>query len=372
MSQASAANKTHQKFHGAVFAALVLLAGTSQGATTAPAVSQTTLPLATQGSSIQVSNLAPPAPPAKIAPGNLLTPDAEPVAPPPMPVPPAAKTKSTTAGLGTPVPVAEPMDQKLEQLGMKPKPALPVHPKVVKNEVRPYILRHQHSAPRAQRPVSNAETIPSGDLVLSNSQLNVLRFPEAIKHLWFPANTPIIGKPAYFAQDHAVMLQFQPGVDSRIQLMVELQDGAVISREADLRPIPGATYALNGTTGELPGLRTGQTAPSEPVAPDTTGMAAVRLLQGVVQGRVPRGFDPAPLPAETVFTGFTAHPVMTWKNSSTGMTIYVFVLKTLGTPASISPPEFYRPGVEAVLLTADTVSKTSSPFLYVVEAADGR
>ncbi|MHB1666130.1 hypothetical protein [Thiomonas sp.] len=336
----------------------------------------TAIPLAASAP-VQVQNLETgPSLPATVTPGRILTPGAAPAAVNPAPVPsPAAPASAagTPAGLnGAPevetTPAGRKLDQGLAQLGMKP--VIPGdHPAVrpVRHEApRPRWTPPRHARTRTVKPA--VSVVPRGELVLSNTQLNILRFPVAIKHLWFPADTPVVGKPAYFADNHAVMVQFQPGVQSQVQLMVELANGSVLSKEAELRAGPGAVYDLGGHSGLIPG----DSAPaSEPAAPDSNGMAAVRLLQGVVQGRIPHGFDPAPLPAPTVFTAFTANPVMVWKDTTSNLAIYVFQLKAMGAPAKVAPPEFYRPGVEAVLLTSDTVTPADGPFLYVVEAFHG-
>lgn len=315
--------------------------------------------------------------PAQVSPGNILTPGAVPPPPPPMasPTDPTSASASASAASGTVPPLNAGPVAAAGKSASPSAPTVPVptaarpkwHPPFqqlpsrtrTKTQVRHQMQRAEHT-----------QRLPSDTLQLSNTQLNILRFSQPIRHLWFPASTPLVGKPAYFAQNHAVMLQFQPGVDQTVQVMVELADGAVISREAALRKGPGAVLTLASDAGTL---FQGKSAPNvEPSAPDTTGMAAVRLLQSVVQGRIPSGFTAMPLPAATPFVQFTAQPVAFWQNDSEGLRIFVFQLQGKANPAiTVTPPEFYRPGVESVLLTSDTVGLHASPFLYIVEAYHG-
>lgn len=305
--------------------------------------------------------------PAQVAPGNILTPGAVP--PPPPPAAPAASTDSAKASA-----VSGSLPPLNASLTTTEAPAKAP----VRQTPKPKVIEHPWHPPFQRLPLAThapvapkkASVLPSDTIRLSNTQLNILRFSQPIKHLWFPANTPLVGKPAYFAQNHAVMLQFEPGVDQTVQIMVELTNGEVLNREAVLRKGPGAVVHLSGGMGIL---FHGETATNtEPQAPDTTGMAAVRLLQSVVQGMVPEGFTARPLPVATPFAQFTAQPVAFWQNASEGLRIFVFELQGKANPAiTVTPPEFYRPGVEAVLLTSDTVGRNASPFLYIVEAYHG-
>lgn len=317
--------------------------------------------------------------PAQITPGNLL-------APPAPPVQPASAAPDESVG-AVPVPssdarsVANPvqmtaagkaLNQHLVDMHMRPvtpgfvpeKPALAV-------ARRPARRPLPSARPRSRPAVNETPTTPVSGLVLSNTQLNILRFPLKIKHVWFPANTPLVGQPVYFAGDHAVMLQFEPGMDQPVQIMAEMANGEVMNESARLQAGPGATVNMADLSPSFQGNGAGQGG-SEPKAPDTTGMAAVRLLQSVVQGRIPNGFQSEPLPAATPFQEFIAQPVMVWFNPDMGLRIYVFQLQSKAARAiTVSAPEFYRPGVESVLLTSDSVGAGSSPFLYIVEAVHG-
>lgn len=301
--------------------------------------------------------------PAQVQPGGILTPGAVPPPPPPPDSAPAA-----TAYTGSVPVLASPTVKAEVKHQLPPREPVAVRPSMHKPWHPPF-QRLPNATPAA--PKHRERDSARGELRLSNSQLNILRFNQPIRHVWFPAATPLVGKPAYFAQDHAVMLQFEPGVDQTVQIMVELANGTVLSKEARLRSGPGAVLTLSDASGSI---FTGQPAAagSEPEAPDTTGMAAVRLLQSVVQGIIPSGFEVKPLPEATPFQEFLAQPVAFWQNPDEGLRVFVFQLQGKASPAiTVTPPEFYRPGVEAVLLTSDTVGVGHSPFLYVVEAYHG-
>ncbi len=304
--------------------------------------------------------------PAQVSPGNLL-------APPSPPVTPAATApvRSETVGASNPVqitPAGKVLNQDLVNMHMHP-----VTPGFV--PAKPPVHRYRAPAPAPvhhREATSETPTRPVAGMVLSNTQLNVLRFPAKIKHVWFPANTPLVGQPVYFAGDHAVMLQFEPGMDQSVQVMVEMANGAVLNENARLQAGPGATINMGNLAPAFEGSQSGSHRSGEPTAPDTTGMAAVRLLQSVVQGRIPSGFTAESLPAPTPFQEFTAQPVMVWLNSDLDLRIYAFELVSKSKQAiTITPPEFYRPGVEAVLLTSDVVGAGQNPFLYIVEATHG-
>lgn len=304
--------------------------------------------------------------PAQVQPGNVLTPGAVPPPPPPVP---ASLPASNPQAVGT-AQHSAPVTQKSGEI-LRPSPFVPRrHPTpTVRPAWRPPFQRTRVPATHTPKTIAPSH---GNDLVLSNTQLNILRFNQPIRHIWFPANTPLVGKPAYFAQDHAVMLQFEPGVDQTAQAMIELADGAVLNKEVVLQKGPGAVIQLSGASGSLFAGRP-QSPNPEPKAPDTTGMSAVRLLQSVVQGIIPEGFTAKPVPMATPFQEFLAQPVALWQDSNEHLRVFVFELQgKTNPPVRVAPPEFYRPGVEAVLLTTDTVGQgAASPFLYVVEAYHG-
>jgi hypothetical protein len=316
----------------------------------------------------------------KVTPGALLTPDAQPYAAAPRPVvaPAAAKTESTVAKTESAASSTENVQQRLRALGVRP--ALTINHAEAEKPMQ-NIQRgtpkpsHRWIPPVGNHPVktrkSSQEEVPADAIVLSNNQLNLIKFPDGIKHIWFPAGTPLMGKPVYFDRNHDVMLQFQAGTTKSVQMMVELANGEVLSRTAVLRRMPGAVITMGGG-GAIVQADNAPVSITEPTAPDTTGMAAVKVLQQAVQGIVPEGFVPAPLPAVATFTTFTAHPIMAWQNNDQGLTLYVFSLVANGGKCSVvTPPEFYTPGVESVLLTEDRVSAGNSPLLYIVEASHG-
>lgn len=305
--------------------------------------------------------------PAQVSPGNLLAPPAPPAEPTTVVAPPA---QPEAAAASNPVHITkagEVLNQNLVDMHMHPVTPgfVPHKPPVRQPEHRTWVPRHREATPETP-----THSVPG--MVLSNTQLNVLRFPTKIKHVWFPANTPIVGQPVYFAGDHAVMLQFEPGMDQSVQVMIELANGAVMNENARLQAGPGATINMGDQSPAFEGGSSGSTQAAEPVAPNTTGMAAVRLLQAVVQGRIPSGFVTEALPAPTPFQEFTAQPVMVWMNSDQDLRIYAFELVSKSKQAiTITPPEFYRPGVEAVLLTSNVVGAGQNSFLYIVEATHG-
>lgn len=223
--------------------------------------------------------------------------------------------------------------------------------------------------PSAPAKESQLEAPVSGAITVSDYEFNTFAFPAVIKRVFFPAGSPVVGKPVYLSENTQVMLQFAKGYDKPIQMVAELESGQTVTLRVVPRAIPGITHAVNG-------VRVSGNS-SSPLARKTSGEAArpstpngndVELLKVVVSGgEPPAGFEPVKLPAPTRFDKFSVVPLAGWANG-TGKRVLVFSLVSVpGQTAVVSPPQFYRPGITAVMLDGDVVDGDNSPQLFVVE-----
>ncbi len=221
---------------------------------------------------------------------------------------------------------------------------------------------------RATSKGSQLEAPVSGAVTVSDYEFNTFVFPDVIKRIFFPAGSPVVGKPVYLAENTQVMLQFAKGNDKPIQMVAELESGDVVTMRVVPKPVAGVTHAINGARP-----RTAALAARKAAAGDAPQSAAPRgedielLKQMMARNEPPSGFDPVKLPRPTKFDKFTVVPLAGWSDGS-AKRILVFSLVALpGQTAVVAPPQFYRPGITAVMLNGDVVDAESSPQLFVVE-----
>ncbi len=134
------------------------------------------------------------------------------------------------------------------------------------------------------------------------------------------------------------------------------------------KAVPGVTHSVNGGRARM-------TAPVRRPTGDASATgspqgADIELLKSVVTtNEPPAGYEPIRLPSPTRFDKFSVVPLAGWADGS-GKRILVFSLVAVpGQTAVVSPPQFYRPGINAVMLDGDVVDGENSPQLYVVEEA---
>lgn len=227
------------------------------------------------------------------------------------------------------------------------------------------------SSKQAQQAEAFAD-IPDAKYV-SDYEFNTFAFPEPIKHLHFAAYDLLKGKPVYLADNLQVLLTFKQNPEAKsVQMIVELESGAAVTLRLVPRSIPGAVFLANGAKLKAAGSsatasKTAQ-ARAQAQADAPASQEDVELLKTLVsRNEPPQGFDPISLPDPTRFDKFTVVPLAGWSDGASKK-IYVFSLVAVpGQTAVVSPPQFYRPGISAVLLDTDKVSSTSSPQLFVVE-----
>lgn len=219
---------------------------------------------------------------------------------------------------------------------------------------------------QSKRQKGSIEAPVPGAVTVSDYEFNTFVFPDAIKRIFFPAGSPVVGKPVYLAENTQVMLQFAKGNDKPVQMVAELENGQVVTLRVVTRAVPGVTHAVNGAR-----VRTAA-APRQPASEQAQAAAPrgedIELLKQLTsKGEPPSGFDPVSLPRPTRFDKFSVVPLAGWSDGA-GKRILVFSLVAVpGQTAVVAPPQFYRPGITAVMLDGDVVDAQNSPQLFVVE-----
>lgn len=211
--------------------------------------------------------------------------------------------------------------------------------------------------------IAYSPTLPN-EVRVSDRDFNQFVFPSpVVKGPIFPADSPLLGKPVYLANNTQVLLQFEPGADTPFDMIVECQNGQVYKLYLLPRPINGITYYVAGSNTEV-GSDV-KFADNEPSA-SAPRAQEVELMKSIVMGEVPAGFDPINLPPLTRFDKFSVVPLSGWSNGALRVMSFSLVAVP-GKTAVVAPPQFYRAGITAVLLSGNVVDATHSPTLYVVE-----
>jgi hypothetical protein len=204
-----------------------------------------------------------------------------------------------------------------------------------------------------------------GEVEVSDRDYNHFIFPSAITQLVFPPNSPIVGKPVYLNGNTQALIEVQRGADKLIQMIVETEAGRVTKLYLKPRPINGITYRVDGAREAGP---TPKAADSKAASPGAGAPHAedIELLKRAVQGDIPSEFEAIALPRPTRFDRFTVVPLAGWSNGSRRI-MHFSLVAVPGKTAVVSDPQFYREGINAVLLTGDHVDEDSTPQLFVVE-----
>jgi hypothetical protein len=225
---------------------------------------------------------------------------------------------------------------------------------------------------RAVKPAGGQqlEAPVAGAVTVSDYEFNTFVYPAAIKRILFPAGSPVVGKPIYLADNTQVMLQFAKSSDKPVQMVAELDTGATLMLRLVPRPIPGITHPVNGArmrSASAPAADAnvvkGAGADKMP-APKGEDIELLKVVAS--HGEAPAGFDPISLPQPTRFDKFTVVPLSGWSDGARRVLIFSLVAAN-GQTAVVAPPQFYRPGITAVMVDGDVVDANTSPQLYVVE-----
>jgi len=206
-----------------------------------------------------------------------------------------------------------------------------------------------------------------GVVTVSDYELNTFAFPGPIKRVYFPAQSPVLGTPIYLADNSQVMLQFAKGTDKPVQMVTELVDGQVVQLRVQPRAVPGVVHSVNGARAKArPAAAAASGALDAAAATAPRGEDIELLKQLVATQEAPQGFEPVALPGLTRFDKFSVVPLSSWSDGSKRVMVFSLV-GVPGQASVVSPPQFYRPGITAVMVDGDVVDETNSPQLFVVE-----
>lgn len=204
-----------------------------------------------------------------------------------------------------------------------------------------------------------------GAVTVSDYEFNTFVFPASIKRVHFPAGSPVLGAPIYLSNNTQVMLQFAKGEGKPVQMVAELEDGQVVQMRVVPRSVPGVVHAVNGARAKARPAVTG-TASTSPVQAAPRGEDIELLKYLVTSKQPPAVFEPVALPGVTKFDKFSVVPLAAWSDGLKRVMVFSLV-SVPGQTAVVAPPQFYRPGITAVMLDGDVVDEGNSPQLFVVE-----
>lgn len=193
-------------------------------------------------------------------------------------------------------------------------------------------------------------------VVMSDQDYTRLELPAPFARIVFPPGTQLDGQPISLADGRVVLVRFKPEFSRRVTAHFELVDGRVLSVQLEQRK------GVKPTVWRAPGLS--DQVPRLSGRPDDKWIRDL-FLSAIMQGQ-PASMDPIALPPAAQMGALRAHPEAAWAGSGYRMLRYRLQSDSL---LSISPPDFYRDGVVAVLVETDVVSPSHSPVLLVLEEA---
>ena len=255
------------------------------------------------------------------------------------------------------MPGTMPVNEKVDAVPAKtPRPAEHLHP-VRKVEKR----RETQAAPRRVIHVS----LPKNAYRVSTSDYNVFAFPEPLRRAVLPPGAPLAGKPLYMSHNQVLLLRFYPDDYRPVQMVAELQSGAVVTLSLVPDPEVAGVRIHVQVQGVEPQPRRQLKHAADP------NSRFVTVLARVVAGRKLSGYTPAPLPPERIYDRLVARPVASNAAGGTVITQYALTARR-GKRSVVDPGQFSWPGVRAALLTGNIVDAHDSPFLYVVTRHETR
>lgn len=220
----------------------------------------------------------------------------------------------------------------------------------------------------ARAGIAQPAAAKANEFEVSDVDYNRLVFPAAVVQVTSPVGAPHISEPLYMSGNKHVLLRFSSSPRA-IQTVFELEDGSVYELFLKPAPIRGVTREVGTDTSRRDKMRKQQSAEFAQAAEGAgfAGAGDAELLESFSMGRIPAAFDElTELPPEVHFERFWAKPIAAWTDS---VTTRVEAWRLVGRPglaATVAPPQFYRPGVRAVLLENDTVDGRTHPLLLLV------
>lgn len=226
------------------------------------------------------------------------------------------------------------------------------------------------SSAAAPKKVASQSTPVSmeGVIDVSDYEFNTFVFSAPVKQILFPTGSPVNGNPIYLAENTQVMLEFQKS-QKPIQLVAELENDTVLTLRVFPKKIPGISHAVNGARPKsaTPSKKQVAAATENKTNASPRGEDIELLKQLMTTHQPPAGFEPVKLPPTVKFDKFSVIPMASWADG-VSKRIHIFSLVAAsGQTAVVAPPQFYRDGINAVMLDDDVVDETHTPQLFVVE-----
>lgn len=189
----------------------------------------------------------------------------------------------------------------------------------------------------------------------SVSDYNSFTFRVPYETVVIPEGAPIDGKPIRLGQRRGLLVKFEPGATTPIQMVVQLQGGSVL--HFSLRPqrgAPPAAWVQPGVGGRV------ATRPfSRP-----TDEWLVQTFQAISRGQVPDGFQPVNVNGLVGdFGGLQAKPLAAY--ATDGFKLLVARLRA-DDYYNLLPEDLYSPGVVSVMVDGDRVGPDYHPVAYVL------
>lgn len=203
---------------------------------------------------------------------------------------------------------------------------------------------------------------------VSDVDYNRFVFPAAVVQVISTAGSSAVGEPLYMSGNRQVLIRFR-AVPRPIQLVFELEDGAVHELYVTPAPIRGVTREVGVADQQKDKLRTARAGASSLTDNSVgfQGAADIDLLEQFSMGRIPSAFEDADdFPPEVHFERFWAKPIAVWSDSAGTRVEAWRLIGRPGLAATVAPPQFYRPGVRSVLLENDIVDGRTHPLLLIV------
>lgn len=219
------------------------------------------------------------------------------------------------------------------------------------------------------------EVNPYADIVVhpvSVYDYNRLVFSEPAARIFVSDESSLVEPPEYLAGNTSALILFNKRQNKRpIQVLVNFKSGGSATLYVRPGEVPGAVIQVenkeSGSTGKASATKTAEVSDARAASGFASyRRAALNTLKGLVQGMVPEGYHPLPLPAPTVFDRYTVHPELAATDGSTA--VYVFqLISAKGKSSVVAPNQFYRPGIEAVLIDGDRLDEANPRRVYLVE-----
>lgn len=262
---------------------------------------------------------------------------------------PKAAEKAPVADKAATAKAAEPVEV------VKPKP----------KKKRSALTWNEKAANTAGISSAKSNNIRPNEYEISDTDYNRFVFPVAVAQVVSPAGANLLHPPLYMANNKHVLLRLASTTNRPVQVVAELEDGSVQEFFLKSAPIRGVVKEMGLREHRVASARAAEAAAaSAAVAPSAVDM---QLLERFVMGQIPPEFEEAPdLPPEVHFERFWVKPIAVWTNAGNTRVEAWRLVGRPGLAATVAPPQFYRPGVRAVMLENDVVDGKTHPLLLLV------